>query len=44
MCWNQFDEDDSHSLRYVKQVSEKTKVRRSDKFKSKFLTSAVPTL
>ena len=42
--WDQFDEYGSHSLRYVKQVSGKTKDRRSEKYKSKFLISEVPTL
>ena len=40
--WDQFDEYDSHSLRYVMQVSEK-KDHRLDKYKSKFLISEVPT-
>ena len=43
-CWNQLDEYDSHGLHCVKQVSGKRKVRRSGKFKSKFLISEVPTL
>ena len=42
--WDQFDECDSQKLRSVMQTSEKTKVRRSEKFKSKFLISAVRTL
>ena len=42
--WDQFDECNSQKLRSVMQTSEKTKVRRSDKFKSNFLNSAVPTL
>ena len=42
--WDQFDGYDSHSPRYVKQVSEKIKVRRSDKFEAKFVISAVRTL
>ena len=42
--WDQFDEYGSHSLRYVKHVSGKTKDRRSEKYKSKFLISEVPTL
>ena len=42
--WDQFDEYGSHSLRYVKQVSGKTKDHRSEKYKSKFLISEVPTL
>ena len=32
--WDQFDEYDSHSLRYVKQVSEKIKDHRLEKYKS----------
>ena len=41
---NQFDEHDSQKLRSVMQTSEKTKVRRSKQFKSKFLISVVRTL
>ena len=37
MFWDQFDEYDSHSLRCVKQVSEKMKDHRLEKCKSKFL-------
>ena len=42
--WDPFDEWDSQKLRSVMQTSQKTKVRRSEKFKSKFLISAVRTL
>ena len=42
--WDQFDEYDSHSLRHVKQVSGKIRDHRFEKYKSKFLVSAVPTL
>ena len=42
--WDQFDGYDSHSLRYVKQVSEKIKAHRLENFKSKNLISEVPTL
>ena len=35
--WDQFDEYDSQKLRSVTQTSEKTKVRRSERFKSMFL-------
>ena len=42
--WDQFDECVSQKLRSVMRTSEKTKVRRSEKFKSKFLISAFPTL
>ena len=41
---NEFDEYDSQELRCVMQTSEKTQVRHSEKFKSKFLISAVRTL
>ena len=42
--WDPFDECVSQHLRSVMQTSQKTKVRRSEKFKSKFLISAVRTL
>ena len=42
--WEQFDEYDSQKLLSVLQTSEKTKVRRSEKSKSKFFISVVPTL
>ena len=42
--WNQFDEYDSRALHCVKQTSEKKKVRRTGKYKSKFLISEVPSL
>ena len=42
--WDQFDEYDSQKLRSVMQTYKKTKVRRSEKFKSKFLISGVPAL
>ena len=42
--WDQFNECDAQKLRSVMQTSEKTKVRRSGKFKTKFLISAVRTL
>ena len=42
--WNQFKGYDSHSLRYVKQVSGKLKDHRVEKYKSKSLISEVPTL
>ena len=42
--WDQFDEYDSQGLHCVMQTSEKAKVRRSEKFKSKFFISAVRTL
>ena len=42
--WDQFDEYDSQELRSVMQTSEKTKVRGSEKFKSKFFISAVLAL
>ena len=38
MFWDQFEEYDSHSLRSVKQLSEKIKGHRLEKYKSKFLT------
>ena len=41
---NQFDEHDSQKPRSVMQTSEKTKVRRSEQFQSKFLISAVRTI
>ena len=41
--WDQFDECDSQKLHSVLQTFENTKVRRSEKFKSKFLISAVST-
>ena len=41
---DQFDDCNSQKLRSVMQTSENTKVRRSEKFKSKFLISAVRTL
>ena len=41
--WDQFDEYDSQELRCVKQTSETTKDRCSEKFKSKVLISAVTT-
>ena len=42
--WDQFDECDSQKLRSVMQTSEKTRVHRSEQFKSKFFVSAVRTL
>ena len=42
--WDQFDEFDSNSLRYVKQVSGKRQEHRLEKYKSKYLLSEVPTL
>ena len=42
--WDQFDENDSQKLRSVRRTSEKTKVHRWIKYKSKFSISAVPTL
>ena len=41
--WDQFEEYGSLSLRYVKQVREKTKDHRLEKYKSNFLVSEVPT-
>ena len=41
--WDRFEEYDSPSLRYVKQVSEKIKDHRLDKYKSKILIREVPT-
>ena len=38
-CWDQFDEYDSRGLHCVKQTSEKIKVHRLVKYKSKFLIS-----
>ena len=40
--WDQLDEYGSQKLRSVMQTSEKTKVHRSEFFRSKFLISAVP--
>ena len=40
--WDQFDEYDSHSLRYVKQVSGKMKDHRLEKYKSQFLNQRSP--
>ena len=42
--WDQLKEYDSHSLRSVKQLSEKIKEHRLEKYNSKFLISEVPTL
>ena len=42
--WDRFEEYDSLSLRYVKQVSGKRKDLRLEKYKSKILISEVPTL
>ena len=42
--WDQFDEYDSRSLRFVKQVSGKKKGPSLGKIKSKFHISEVPTL
>ena len=42
--WDRFEEYDSLSLRYVKQVSGKRKDHRLEKYKSKILTSEVHTL
>ena len=42
--WNEFEEYDSQKLRSVTQTSKKTKDHRSVRYKSKFLTTAVPTL
>ena len=39
--WDRFEEDDSLSLRYVKQVSGKRKNHRLEKYKSKILISEV---
>ena len=41
--WEQFDEYDSHSLRYVKQVSGKREDHRLEEYKSKIIISEVPT-
>ena len=41
--WDRYEEHDSLSLRYVKQVSEKIKDHRLEKYKSKILISEVPT-
>ena len=41
---DQLDDYDSHSPRYVKQVSWKRKDHRLEKYKSKFLISEVPAL
>ena len=41
--WDQFDEYDSRRLHCVKRTSEKIKVHRLVKYKSKFLISEVPT-
>ena len=41
---DQFDEYDTRSPRYVKQVSENIRDRRLEKYKSKFFISEVPTL
>ena len=41
--WDQVEEYDSLSLRYVKQVPGKIKDHRFEKYKSKFLISEVPT-
>ena len=41
--WDRFEEYDSLSLRYVKQVSRKRKDHRWEKYKSKILISEVPT-
>ena len=43
-CWSQFDEYDSKGLHCVKQTSEKMKIRRSGKFKSKIPHQRSPTL
>ena len=42
--WDRFEEYDSLSLHYVKQVSGKRKDHRLEKYKSKILISEVPTL
>ena len=42
--WDRFEEYDSLSLRYVKQVSRKSKEHRLEKYKSNILISEVPTL
>ena len=41
--WDQFEENDSRSLRYVRQVSGKRKDHRLEKYKSRIFIREVPT-